>query len=240
VTALLAFSILAVMPGFNFRGHYFMLLFPALALLTGVAVTESRQFFLRRQQTLPAALPIIVFLGFLGWGLIREGKLFFRDTPIEASRLLYGPTSPFPESIPIADYLRTHAAKNARIAILGSEPQIYFYSKLHSATGYIYTYALMEPQPFAMRMQKEMISEIETARPDYIVWVQVKTSWVNRPGSDTTIFGWTDQYTAAHYDTVGIVDMYRGGTDYFWDAQAKGRVAASKVNLCIYKRKDLP
>ncbi|MDB6068328.1 MAG: hypothetical protein JWR26_4536 [Pedosphaera sp.] len=237
---LLGFSILAVMPGFNFRGHYFILLFPALALLTGIAISGSRQFFLDRQQPVRAALSMVLFLGFLGWGMVREGKLFFRDTPVEASRLLYGPTNPFTESIPIAEYLKTHAAKDARIAILGSEPQIYFYSRLHSATGYIYTYALMEPQPFSMRMQKEMISEIETARPDYLVWVQVKTSWLNHPGSDTTIFGWADQYTAAHYDTVGIVDMYRGGTDFFWDAEAKGKLPASKVNLCIYKRKDLP
>jgi hypothetical protein len=38
---------------------------------------------------------------------------------------------------------------------------------LHSATGYIYTYSLMEPQSHALEMQKEMIAEIEADRPEF-------------------------------------------------------------------------
>jgi len=49
--------------------------------------------------------------------------------------------------------------------VLGSEPQIYFYSGRRSATGYLYMYSLTEEQKYALRMQKEMIGEIEkTAR----------------------------------------------------------------------------
>ena len=57
--------------------------------------------------------------------------------------------------------------------MLGSEPQIYFYSQRRSATGYLYTYPLMEPQPFARRMQEEMIREIESTQPEFVVLVLV-------------------------------------------------------------------
>ena len=50
------------------------------------------------------------------------------------------------------------------MAVLGSEPEIYFLARRHSATGYIYTYGLMEAQPFARRMQDEMIREIGDQR----------------------------------------------------------------------------
>ena len=55
---------------------------------------------------------------------------------------------------------------------LGSEPEIYFYADRKAATGYIYTYALMEPQRFASQMQAEMIKEVESAHPRYLVFVE--------------------------------------------------------------------
>ena len=87
-----------------------------------------------------------------------------------ASRLTYG-TNPFPESLKIAQYLKEHTSSEDSIAVLGSEPQIYFYAHRHTATGYIYMYPLMEPQPYALRMQEEMIREIEASRPAYLVFV---------------------------------------------------------------------
>jgi hypothetical protein len=66
-------------------------------------------------------------------------------SPADASRIIY-PESPFAESIRIAEYLREHTSLSDTIAVLGSEPQIYFYSNRHSATGYIYAYGLMEAQ----------------------------------------------------------------------------------------------
>ena len=68
---------------------------------------------------------------------------------------------PFLSLFRIADYLREHTTPDDTIAVLGSEPEIYFYSHRHSATGYIYTYPLMEPQKYARQMQEEMIREIE-------------------------------------------------------------------------------
>jgi len=38
--------------------------------------------------------------------------------------------------------LRAHTAPTERIAVIGSEPQIYFFAQRHAATGYIYMYAL--------------------------------------------------------------------------------------------------
>jgi hypothetical protein len=72
------------------------------------------------------------------------------------------PESPFPEAIRIADYVRENTSPDDTIAVLGSELQIYFYSHRHFATGYIYTYPLIEPQKYARQLQEEMIREIES------------------------------------------------------------------------------
>ena len=80
---------------------------------------------------------------------------------------MYG-LNPFPESIAIAEYIKAHSKEQDKIAVLGSEPQIYFYSNRHSATGYIYVYGLMEDQKYALKMQKEMAEEIEKMRSQSI------------------------------------------------------------------------
>ena len=68
--------------------------------------------------------------------------------PLTACQTVYG-SNPFPEAVQVGDYLKNHASPGARIAVLGSEPEIYFYHR-HSATGYIYTYSLMEPQSLCL------------------------------------------------------------------------------------------
>ena len=81
-----------------------------------------------------------------------------------------------------------------------------FLARRHSATGYIYTYPLMEPQPFAVKMQHEMISDLETNRPKFIVFADNIMSWNRHPESDATIFNWWDNYQT-NYTLVGMTDI---------------------------------
>src|SRR5438093_12448711 len=77
-------------------------------------------------------------------------------------------------------------------------------------------YELMEPQRFAGRMQREMMREIEAARPKYLVIVAVATSWLKRPNSETEIFKWIHRYTAEDFRFDGLVNIVsRKGTDYY-------------------------
>ena len=97
-----------------------------------------------------------------------------------------------------------------------AEPEIYFYADRHCATGYIYTYGLMEPQRFAGQMQRELMREIEAARPKYLVLVAVRTSWLRRPNSDTEIVKWMHRYAAEDFRLDGLVNIVsRERTDYY-------------------------
>ena len=83
--------------------------------------------------------------------------LWFELSPNEVSRKLYG-TNPFPESVEIAKYIREHSPPGARIEVMGSEPQIYFYAHRHSSTGYINMYDLTQTHPYASQMQRDCTS----------------------------------------------------------------------------------
>jgi hypothetical protein len=127
-------------------------------------------------------------------------------TPTEACRALYG-SNPFPEATEIGRYIRERTSNSDTIAVVGSEPEIYFYSRRHSATGHIYTYGMMENQPFACTMQQDMISEIEAARPKYLVFVDFPLSWLASKNSNRHIFSWFERYRRNQYHTVRVLDL---------------------------------
>lgn len=133
---------------------------------------------------------------------------------------------------------KAHSRPDDTIAVLGSEPQIYFYAQRHSATGYIYTYALMEPQKYAKQMQEEMIREIERARPKHLISVVIDTSWLQRSGSERLLFKWADDYTARNYTPVGLVNIIGPDqTDYYLGDMPRSVPELGKYIL-IYERKS--
>jgi len=231
--AFLFFSALVVCPGFYFRTHYFILVLPAVSLLAGAALSKFTEI-LEGRRILIRFVPLLLFAVALSVPILWHKKIFFDATPVEVCRIVY-PESPFPESVRIADYVREHTELDDTIVVLGSEPQIYFYSRRHSATGYIYMYALMEPQKYAHQMQEEMIHEIERARPTYLVSVLINDSWLYRPQSDPLIFNWANQYTAQNYAASGFVNITPMGTDYFF-GEVPPSAETLKNYILIYRR----
>ncbi len=237
LVSFLLFSILAVCPGLYFRGHYFILMLPAIALLVGVAVSSVSERIREKTPTnaRPWLLPALIFVAAFANTIYVQREYLFRMDPWNASKAIYG-ANPFPEAVEVAGYLKDHASKGARIAVLGSEPEIYFYSGLRSATGYIYTYGLMEPQPYALQMQKEMIAEIEAAQPEYIVFVGVPQSFGKLPGSEAYIFRWIDSYLRTQYDIVGVADILPQ-TNYVWGDDARNYQPRSSSYIRVFKRR---
>ena len=144
--------------------------------------------------------------------------VLFEMEPDAISRQLYG-RNPFPESPSIARELAKRTGPDDTIAIIGSEPQILFHAERKSATSFIYTYPLMESHPYARSMQDEMIAQIEAARPKLLVFVNVKTSWLATPESDSHILQWAQRYWAAHYRRAGVIELAPNGPSRFrWGA----------------------
>jgi hypothetical protein len=236
VIGFILFSFFAVCPGFFLRPHYFLLLVPAAALSIGLAVSSASQYF-KKKAAIWGMIPILIFLFAYSYSFACQSAFFFVTSPTQACRQTYG-NEPFPESVYIARYIESHAHKDAQIAVLGSEPQIYFYSGLRSATGYIYTYGLTEEHRYALDMQKKMVREIESARPEYMVYVHVRSSWIPWPRSEGLIFVWASQYLKEKYDLKGIVDIPESGeTKYLWDADALSYKPSSEGFIEIFKRK---
>jgi hypothetical protein len=186
-------------------------------------------------------LPICLVAFIVGDLLVNNAGMWFARAPVQLSRELY-PGNPFPESVQIADYLKEHTSPTDTVAVIGSEPQILFLSHRHSASGYIYVYPLTEPQPLAPQMGKEFISQIETARPKYVVFVNTPMSWYSLITPDSfryaaTIQNWWANYST-NYDLVGALKMSPDKpSQYFWNEELPGPSDATNSNVLVYRRK---
>ena len=234
------FSFLAVCPGGYFRGHYFIQLLPAAGLLAAVAFHMAAGWLARLKfPRSPVVLPSLVFAAVAAGSLIQGSDIYFRLSPAQASHAIYG-TCPFPEAVEIGRYLAGHSAPDARVAVIGSEPEIFFYSRRRSATGYICTYPLVEPQSHAAVMQKEMIQEVEQSRPEYVVYVNVRNSWVQSTAPvDPAIFEWFDRYQRKQLQLVGLVEISPDGpAQYQWFDRPQTNVLTEAESwLAIFQRR---
>jgi 4-amino-4-deoxy-L-arabinose transferase-like glycosyltransferase len=230
-------SILTTVPGFYFRTHYFLLTLPALALLAGCAVSGACQLWRRKAGvTRFSQWPTGIYALLLVLTVIKTSNVWF-VLAAQGGHALYG-AELFPEAETVAAFIHDHSKPDAKIAVLGSEPEIYFLAHRHSATGYIYAYPLMEPQPFAHEMQVGMIREIETNSPEFIVFVNQNFSWVQAPQSDTTIFKWWNDYKT-NYATVGLVEQHWPyPSQFYWGADAAAHGKLTSTGLEVYQRRE--
>jgi hypothetical protein len=228
----------AICPGFYFRKHYFILLLPLAGLFAGLTMSwicrwigrDSRRKGLR-------VIPLCGYLLAVAWSFSNNREVWF-DLPASGASYFMYPANPFPNAKGVADYIRTHSAPEDKIAVLGSEPEIYFYARRHSATGYIYTYGLMEDQPFAAAMQREMINQVEAAQPEYVVFVNNTLSWLPKTPAALRIFDWCDQFSTNYYDLVGV--SYTIGAlepAYCWGPEALNSPGTNTIDLFVFRRK---
>jgi hypothetical protein len=178
----------------------------------------------------------VLFVMAAAWSLFSSRVLFFQATPESASHLLY-PGNAFPECARLGQYLSEHSPADARLAVLGSEPQLFFYSHRRSATGYIYMYPLMEPQPYAKAMQEDMIRELVAANAANYVFVGVSSSWLPRPESDLSIMSWFESYQREHLCPIALVQLFSDDhIQYDWSRVSSPDETRPKRWLEAYRR----
>jgi len=231
-----ACSFLGTTPGLYFREHYFVLLLPAFALVLGGGIEQWARRSPGWRRWVPPGLLVLVLAVSMG----QNWLFWFRWTPEEVCLGLYR-GNPFRESQLIAQYIRDHSKPDARMAVLGSEPQLYFLAQRHSVTGYIYTYPLMEKQPYATFMQKEMIQEIETAKPEFLVLVTYRLSWLSSPDSNLAIRAWMRRYATEFYDPVLAFHQRPDGRTELADEAAASQFSDPPAeSMVLYRRKPVP
>ena len=189
ITLFFLSSVAAVMMGFYFRPHYFMLLLPVFSLmftysafrLTGSLITFFRLSIL----SIYIGITALLFL-------YTQRDCFFLLPPESVTEWIY-PGTPFAISGEVASYIKSQSVPNDRICMLGAEPQLFFLSQRQASSGYIYTYPLLEKQKYADMMTDEFISQTEQCKPAILVYSS-HTVFDEGANRDNRLYRWFSNY----------------------------------------------
>lgn len=230
VVGWLAGAAVTVAAGLFFRPHYFVQLLPVVAALVGIAVAGpfGAGVGATRWRRWASAVALLALAASIGL----QRDYLFRTDAETLCRETYGGNL-FVEAEHVARELRARSDPQDTIAVLGSEAQIYAYAQRRAASGFIYTYALMETSPFAQRFQAEFITDIERSRPRFIVLVLCPLSWLRREGSVTDVFEWANRHLAQDYRLVGVAARDQPAR---WDDAVRG-APITELELRVFERR---
>jgi hypothetical protein len=66
----------------------------------------------------------------------------------------------------------------------------------------------------------------------------VHPSWSPRPGAADLLLQWLQQYSAEHYEPVGVVEVHPDAPTVFrWEDAARARAPESPYHLVIFHRR---
>lgn len=155
------FSVLGVVLGRSFYGHYFIQAIPGLVLMSSYALLKLSR------HSLSAAAGMLVFL-FLTLPVLSSRYPFHFMSGDEISVQKYGIYN-FVLAKEAAQFIRQKSSGNNTIYVWGAEPEIYFYSQRRAASKFIYFYPLLENSGRGKERRLEMMGEMRQNSPQYII-----------------------------------------------------------------------
>lgn len=172
----LAGSVLATSIGGNFYPHYFIFLLPVLVTGAGLGAAalfeSSHQYFARLGMLAVLFVPLAM-------------NIRFMSMPFSDLLFISHGNQPFVKAKMMGDFLKQRGAAAARTAfIIGSEPEILYYSGLKAASRYFYLYPLVGDSPQNETALHQVVTDLQKDMPDIMVFVNYPVSLGVRSASD--------------------------------------------------------
>jgi len=238
---LLGFSFFTIVPGYFFYGHYWIQTVPGLALVAGLTFYSVIAIL---QNTFNFKQPIVkwIYLGIFGlltFNHVSTLKSYYYHPNYERIlRAVYG-NNPFPESWEIGQYINSHSKPEDNIVLIGSEPQIYFYTHKKSPSRHAYFTSIVNNVKDHKLWQQEFERDTEKAKPKFVVFFNHPLSLLVQPNVDRGVFDWANKYIQENYQIVGLVDMIEGQQSvYKYNEELNTYKPVSQNQIYIYQRKD--
>ena len=234
-------SAATIVPGFYFYGHYWIQVLPGLALLTAFTMQVFLEL-IKNKKTNQVSwyFKVLYPLVFLLLSLIHVNNkkdYYINPNYHQILRTVYG-TNPFPESMEIAQWLNTHAKPEDGLVLIGSEPQIYFYTHKKCPSRHAYFAAIVDNVPQHKQWQREFVNDVDKAKPKYLVFFNHGISLFRQPNTDDFVFKWLDETLRLNYQPVGFVDMMPGlmPSVYKWGSDLNGYQPQGQERIIVYER----
>ncbi|MFT3781252.1 MAG: glycosyltransferase family 39 protein [Nibricoccus sp.] len=232
----LLISIVAVSLGLMYRPHYWIQVLPAVALITPLFFSLFSSVTIRLFRCRPSpVLTIVLCLAFWSAIIAFEGKRLFVEKPEKIANDVYF-ANLVNELVPISKFIQSNSKPSDRVFVFGSEPQVFFYSKRHSATSFIYLYSLFEDQPYALAMQQQVLNDVESKQPEFFVDVSAGKPIADRE-QRFPMYKWKSEYLLGNYNPVLMIDYRIDNDAVFTGENIRSVKSLYGVYATVWKRK---
>jgi hypothetical protein len=236
---LLGFSFLTIVPGFYFYGHYWIQSVPGFAIVAGMTyycVDSIIKTFFKLKIKNIKYIYLGIFVTATLTHMSKQKSYYFHPNYELILRQVYG-NNPFPEAREIGNFINSHTKPEDNITLIGSEPQIYFYTHKKSPSRHAYFTAVVNAIPQHYSWQREFVKDVEKQKPKYIVFFNHSISLLVQPNVDQYVFEWANKYLTANYKVVGVIDMPDGQqTTYVWNENVNTYKPQGKNVIYIFEK----
>jgi len=238
---LLAFSFLTIVPGYYFYGHYWIQTIPGLSVVAGLtyfAFISVLKGMFNVNHPRYKFIYLIVFIVLSFNHVTALKSYYFHPNYERILRTVYG-NNPFPESMEIGNFINANSKPEDNIVLIGSEPQIYFYTKKKCPSRHAYFTSIVNDIPQHKEWQREFTADVEKANPKFIIFFNHPLSLLVQPNVDKYVFEWANEYITKNYNIIGVVDMIEGQSSvYVWREELTTYRPVSQNLIYIYERKS--
>lgn len=222
-------AMLAVALGKNFFPHYFLFLLPFIGWSGGLSLSCLASAAGRR--------PVLAVSGIVTIIVVLQVFYFARMTHGDLLRLWH-PDRLAIQSRSVGESLRSGVGGTRRLFIIGSEPEIYFYSGLTPATRTNYFFPLVMPSGMRQELRDEVLEQLSSGMPEYLVIVNKSSSlWMSNMLSDPFVVSVMKRF--AEYRVVGAVFADREEYTPYLGQKSFAKNAAEGVDIILLQRPDL-
>ena len=202
-------TLMATIPGYYFRPHYFQLFLPSVSLIAAwflyyIAPKIQSPSISSKSFHFPLSIihyPLFQILALLSFSIPNISLIEGHRTKVIEH--LYSDLT-FSRCREIGEYLHDHTSSKDTIGIYGAEPEIFFYAQRPPASGYMYHYPLLEPQPFAQRMTLQYIQETEHHHPEIFIHSRISEE-DNNPETSELLHQWMENFEKKDYTPIGVL-----------------------------------
>lgn len=238
--SLAAFSLMTIVPGYYFYGHYWIQLVPAVSILSGItchvilAVIKDR---FKKRFTFAKYTYLALFAFFTFLHLNKFKSYYFKPNYEKVLRQVYS-INPFSEAMEVAKFVNSIAKPEDQLMVIGSEPEVYIYTHKTSPTNHLFFSTIVSNVPQQRQWQEEYAASIEKQSPKYIVYFTNFISLLPQENADRYIVNWAADYITENYNLIGLCEMFPGQrSTYSWKEQVKNLNPRTRQPILVYERK---
>jgi len=229
---LLLLSILSAGIGLGFMPHYFIPAIPWAALGIAAGLFWALEKYASGNKALYPTLAVLLISipVFLNFGY------FFRPDYPKIMEACY-PWNGFAEAKAVSMELKKRLKTGETIAILGSEPEINYYTGTEHCSPHLFMYPVIREHPLKTQFQQQFLRDIVDCNAEYVVLTASEASWM--PGFGETPFFKRDIFPkiTERYDLIGRANIGQIPMNIVWDEALKTHNPPKCPPMFVFKRK---